>query len=79
MIFPKDCINDKVMSHLDTFDIFSKRVLSNNYDYTQRYIKFEIFSENIQLSIYLIIFGIERATSNNIKIHRRVTLIQIKE
>ena len=40
MIFPKDCIRDKVMSHLDNFNSFSKRVLGNNYNYIQRYIKF---------------------------------------
>ena len=59
MIFPKDCIREKVMSHLDNFNRFSKRVLSNNYDYIQRYIEFEIYFLKIfNRNIYLIMFGI---------------------
>ena len=50
MIFPKDCIRNKVMSHLDNFNRFSKRVRSKNYECTQKYIEFETLyiSENIQ-------------------------------
>ena len=53
MIFPKDCIRDKVMSHLDNFNSYSKTVLSNKYDHTSRSVYFlKIFYSHLFYNIW---------------------------